>query len=91
MISQSLLDTLCNATNRDLYLAIYTIISILLTMPVSSKERSFNATRRVNSYLRSTIGDEQLSNLSLMHIHTTMYINMCKYTFPKLIQVKNNE
>jgi hypothetical protein len=64
MISQSLLDTLCNATNRDLYLAIYTIISFLLTMPVSSttSERSFSAMRRVKSYLRLTIGDERLSN-----------------------------
>jgi hypothetical protein len=40
-------------------------------MSVSSatSERSFSAMRRVKSYLRSTIGDELLSNLSLMHIH----------------------
>ena len=48
------------ATNRDLYPAIYSIISILLTMSVSSAAsgRSFNAIRRVKFYLRSTIGDE---------------------------------
>jgi hypothetical protein len=59
MISQRLLDTL-HATNRDLYPAIYSIISILLTMSVSSAAsgRSFNAIRRVKFYLRSTIGDE---------------------------------
>jgi len=59
MISQRLLDTL-HATNRDLYPAIYSIISILLTMPVSSAAngRSFNVIRREKFYLRSTIGDE---------------------------------
>ena len=56
---ERLLDTL-HATNRDLYPAIYIIICILLTLPVSSatSERSFSAIRRVKSYLWSTIGDE---------------------------------
>ena len=59
MISQRLLDIL-HATNCDLYPAIYSIISILLTMPVSSatSERSFSAIRHVKSYLMWTIGDE---------------------------------
>jgi hypothetical protein len=59
MISQRLLDTL-HATNHDLYPAIYSIISILLTMLVSlaTSERSFSAIRCVKSYLMWTIGDE---------------------------------
>jgi hypothetical protein len=59
-------DYTLHATNRDFY-----IISILLTIPVSSttSERSFSAMRRVKSYIRSTIGDERVSNLSHMHIH----------------------
>ena len=99
--TERLLHTL-HATNRDLYPAIYSIISILVTMPVSSaiNERYFSGIRRVKSYLRSTIGDEWLSNLSLMHVYT----DMCKstlisilmtflaegigaFTFHKLIQV----
>jgi hypothetical protein len=57
---ERLLDTLCNATTRDLYSAIYSIVCILLTMSVSSatNERSFSAIRRVKSYLLSTIGDK---------------------------------
>jgi hypothetical protein len=57
---ERLLDTLCNATTRDLYSVIYSIICILLTMSVSSatNERSFSAIRRVKSYLMSTIGDK---------------------------------
>jgi hypothetical protein len=74
---ERLLDTL-HATNRDLYPDIYTIISILLTMSVSSaiSERSFSAIRRVKSYLRSTIGDERLSNLSLMHMHRHVHVDL---------------
>ena len=67
-----------HATNRGLYPAIYNIISILLTMPVSSatSERSFSPTRRMKFYLRSTVGDERLSNLSLMHIHRHVQIDL---------------
>jgi hypothetical protein len=50
---ERLLDTL-HATNRDLYPAIYTIISIILTMSVSSatSEISFSAIKLVKSFLR---------------------------------------
>ena len=67
-----------HATNRDLYLAIYTIISILLTMSVSSatSNRSFSAIRCVKFHLRSTIDDERLSNLSLMHIHRHVHVDL---------------
>jgi hypothetical protein len=98
---ERLLHTL-HATNRDLYPAIYSIISILVTMPVSSatSKRSFSAIRLVKSYLRSTIGNEWLSNLSLMHVYTYMYKSTLisilmtllaegigALTFHKLIQV----
>jgi hypothetical protein len=61
---ERLLDTL-HSTNRDLYTAIYSLISILLTIPVSSvtSARSVSAMRRVKSYLRSTMGNKRLSNL----------------------------
>ncbi|XP_063416002.1 zinc finger MYM-type protein 1-like [Mytilus trossulus] len=67
-----------NVTNADLYPSVYRIIWILLTMPVSSatSERSFSAMRRVKSYLRSTMGDERLSNLSLLHIHRHLNVDI---------------
>ena len=66
---QTLLDTL-NVTNQD-YPNIYAIFTVLITMSVSSasSERSFSAMRRVENCLRATMGDERLSNLSLLHIH----------------------
>jgi len=68
-----LLDTL-HATNRDLYPAIYSIISILLTLSVSSatSEISLSGRRLVKSFLRSHMGDKRLSNL---------YTDMCKSTW----------
>jgi hypothetical protein len=58
---ERLLDTL-HATNRDLYQDIYSIISILLAIPVSSatSDISFSALSRVKSYLRATMDDERL-------------------------------
>ena len=67
-----------HATNRDLYPVIYSIISILLTMLVSSatSERSVSAMRRVKSYLRSTMSAKRLPKLSLMHIHRHVQVGL---------------
>ena len=77
---ERLLDTL-HAINHDLYPAMHTILSILPTMLVLSatSERSFSAMRHVKSYLRSTIGDERLSNLSRMHIDTQTCASRLEY------------
>ena len=65
-------------TNEDLYPNIYAIFTVLITMPVSSasSERSFSAMRRVKNCLRATMGDEILSNLSLLHIHKARNLNL---------------
>ena len=62
-----------HAANRELYPAIYSIISIFLTMPVSSatSERSFSAMRHIKVYIRSTMGDERL------HLITCAYTQTC--------------
>ena len=50
---------------------IHTILKVLLTMPVStaSAERSFSGLRRLKTYMRSTMTDECLAGLALLHIH----------------------
>ena len=74
---QTLLETL-NVTNQDLYPNIYAIFTVLITMPVSSasSERSFSVMRRVKNCLRATMGDERLSNLSLLRIHRTRNLSV---------------
>jgi hypothetical protein len=74
---QTLLETL-DVTNQDLYPNIYAICTVLITIPVSSasSERSFSAFPLVNNCLRATMGDERLSNLSLLHIHRTRNLSL---------------
>ena len=43
-------------------------------MPASNatSERSFSALRRVKTYLRSTMGQQRLNNLMVLHVHKDM-------------------
>lgn len=64
--------------NPDLYPGIYTVLTILLTMPASSAtaERSFSVMRRVKSYLRSTMRTERMTGLALMHVYRDVNIDI---------------
>ena len=46
-------------------------LKLLTTMPVTSCscERSFSAMRRLKNYTRSTMTNDRLNGLALMHIH----------------------
>jgi hypothetical protein len=70
---QTLLETL-NVTNQDLYPNIYAIF--ILSVSSVSSERSISAMLRVKNCLRATMGDERLSNLSLLHIHRTRNLSV---------------
>ncbi|CAK9817718.1 Zinc finger MYM-type protein 1 [Anthophora plagiata] len=45
-------------------------MAIFLTIPASnaSAERSFNVLKRIKNYLRNTLGQDKLSNLSILSI-----------------------
>jgi len=47
-----------------------TVVHILAVIPATScsAERSFNALRRLKTYLRSTMGQQRVSNIALIHI-----------------------
>ena len=45
-------------------------------MSSASSERSFSAMLRVKICLRATMGDERLSNLSLLHNHRTRNLSV---------------
>lgn len=53
------------------YPNIQQMLSLYLTLPVTtcSCERSFSSLWRLKTWLRSTMGDERLSGLALMHVH----------------------
>ena len=62
----------------DFYSNIHVAVKILLTMPVSSAtaERSFSSLKRIKTYLRSTMVEDRLNGLSLMHIHRDNQIDL---------------
>ena len=69
--------SLC-AVNLVLYPSIDTILCIMLTMPVTSAtaERSFSVLRRLKTYVRSTMNNDRLSSLALMHIHRDFSVDL---------------
>ena len=60
-----------NMTNQTFYPNIYTILTLLLTLPVGSCtcERSFSALRRSKTWCRTSTGEDRLNGLALCHIH----------------------
>ena len=67
---QTLVETLDHA-NSQFYPGVYVALVTLLTYPVSTctAERSFSSIKRLKSPLRSTMTDERLSSLAILHIH----------------------
>ena len=65
-------------TNPNLYSNVVTIITIVVTMPVSTAtpERSFSTMRRVKTYLRSTMKTERIAALALMHAYRGIPIDV---------------
>jgi hypothetical protein len=61
-----------------LYSTIGRMLLTLLTMPVSTAvfERSFSAMRRIKTYLRSTMENERLSSIDILHIHWSKRVNI---------------
>ena len=72
----SLLDTY-RITDEDIFPDVKTLLHIGCTLPVSSceAERSFSGFRRIKSYMRSTMNEDMLSALALMHLHHAKYID----------------
>ena len=78
--------TLCttlDSVNPVLYPSIDTILiklCVLLTMPVASAtaEISFSVLRRLKTYVRSTMKNDSLSSLELMHINRDFEVDLYK-------------
>ena len=64
--------------DRDCFPNVYILLQIACTIPVTSCEceRSASALRRLNNYMRASMGQTRLSNLALLHIHYDTPINL---------------
>ena len=58
-------------TERVLINEVVLLMKLILVLPAcnATSERSFSAMRRVKSYLRSTMTQERLNHLMLLHVH----------------------
>jgi hypothetical protein len=66
------------SAHPDFFQNIHAAVKILLTMLVSSAtaERSFSSLKRIKTYLRSTMVEDWLNGLALMHIHRNYQIDL---------------
>ena len=74
---RSLSETLAEL-DSFLYPTIGRMLLTLLTMPVSTaaSERSFSAMHRIKTYLPSTMKNERLSSIGILHIHRSKSVNI---------------
>ena len=77
---------------RNLFSDVERLVRLLLTVPCSNAEaeRSFSSLRRLKTYLRSSMGQERLNTIALLHVHqdrleslniiqiATEFIEQCK-------------
>ena len=56
---------------RRLYAEVSKLITLFLVVPATSAtaERSFSCLRRLKTYLRSTMAQERLNHVMLLHVH----------------------
>ena len=58
-------------TEQCLRSEVITVLALIIVVPSTNavSERSFSAMRRVKTYLCSTIGQQRLNHLLLLHVH----------------------
>ena len=76
-VPDNIQDTL-HTTNAALFPLLHCLIRLVCTFPITSceTERSVSTLRRLKTYMRSTMGQERLSALALIHVHYSMDINL---------------
>lgn len=72
------LPQIVDSCDTDLYPSINMFLRILATLPVSAAtaERTFSTLRRLKTWLRSTMGEERLTGLALLHIHQDIEVDI---------------
>ena len=67
------------------------LLRLICTLPVTSCEceRNVSALRRLKTYLRTTMGQDRLSGLALMHVHYATEIDIFARQHPRRMLVEN--
>ena len=63
--------TSLTSAERIYYSEVITLLKLILVLPATNatSEWTFSAMRRVKSYMRSTISQERLNHLMVLHVH----------------------
>ncbi|XP_025208308.1 zinc finger MYM-type protein 1-like [Melanaphis sacchari] len=71
-----------NIIEKNVYPNVYKLLQVALTLPISSAtcERSFSALRKIKTWLRVSMGQDRLTDLSILYIEKdlTKLINVNK-------------
>ena len=61
----------CTSSQIELMSQVSKLVRLLLVMPATNTESewSFSAVRRIKTYLRSTMSQQRLNHLMLLHVH----------------------
>ena len=65
---------ICTPGQLGLMYQVFKLVRLMLVMPATNaeSERSFSAERRIQTYLRSTMSQQRLNHLMLLHIHKNL-------------------
>ena len=60
-----------SVAERTAFSGVWTVMKLLLVLPATNatSERSFSALRRVKTYMCTTMTQERLNNLMVLHVH----------------------
>lgn len=70
------------ATDKFMWPGIHSLLRLFCTVPVTTCEceRSASTLRRLRTYLRSSMGQDRLSALALLHIYYSLEVNLDEVT-----------
>ena len=73
----------------DMFPEFSTVVHILTVIPATScsAERSFSALRRLKTYLRSTMGQQRVSNIALINIEMTYAYSVVNNDMDSIIDI----
>ena len=72
------LRTAIKQCDQDFFPNMYTLLRLGYTLPVTSceNERANSALKKLKSFVRTTMGQERLSSLALMHVHSDLQVDL---------------
>ncbi|ESN91283.1 hypothetical protein HELRODRAFT_70002 [Helobdella robusta] len=71
---QDVIDLMKCKSRQKMFSEIFNVLMLFLTLPVKTctAERSFSALRCLKTYLRSTMGQERLNHVAILHCYRTL-------------------